>query len=319
MLRGGICSNPPFGYQRLQRGGPFVIVPEQADIVRYIYKQFLSGGSFHGIAMELSQRDIRTKRGNLFDGRQVERALTNPIYKGWGDVCTGEHRKRYTFKAEHEPIISEDIFDQVQELIRSKKDSRTPKVKRCHTGWLSGKLRCPQCGGAYYRRSNNHGTSFSYICTQYAKGRCSSPTISEKKVLEKILLELRRIITDDTYQPICSMESVLPLTEKCDAKIKENYRKLDRLLMAYEGEVIPLQEYEEDCTPLWKEIERLEAEKVRLLTPNYPELKKHAFLLYEMMQGRSSIEEKQAAIDRFVEHIAILPNREISVIYRQII
>lgn len=130
------------GYDRGENGG-LVINQEQAKIVRFIYERFLDGGTYNGIARELTEKGIPTPYGNAkWLGPTIRNILTNEKYKG--DACL---QKKYTsdfltkkmlinhgevpqyyVSGCHEAIIEPQMFDKVQdEIQRRKSEKETPK------------------------------------------------------------------------------------------------------------------------------------------------------------------------------------------------
>ena len=56
-----IMSYPPYGYTKVD--GNMVVVPEQAEIVKEIFRDTLAGKSTHAIQKELNERGVPTKKG----------------------------------------------------------------------------------------------------------------------------------------------------------------------------------------------------------------------------------------------------------------
>ncbi len=71
----------PFGYNYKQRD--LVIISEEAEIVRTIYKQYLQGWGTSKIALKLMRRGCPTKSGGVWAARSVNKILRNPIYCGF--------------------------------------------------------------------------------------------------------------------------------------------------------------------------------------------------------------------------------------------
>ena len=70
------------GYRKGADGLP-EIVPDEAEIVRQIYKQFLEGKSYYAIAKNLTDRGIPTPAGKeQWHIRTIGSILTNEKYKG---------------------------------------------------------------------------------------------------------------------------------------------------------------------------------------------------------------------------------------------
>ena len=62
--------------------GKIVVVPEQAETVRLIFKLFLEGMTPHSIAAELTKRGIKTPSGkDVWNQQTVRRMLSNEKYK----------------------------------------------------------------------------------------------------------------------------------------------------------------------------------------------------------------------------------------------
>ena len=130
--RGGIVSIPPFGYAA--RDGQFMIVPEQACWVRWIFDSYLNGISIAAIAKELQTAGVRTIRGNPFDSRGVRYILGNPVYTGQMRRHLERHTASFPLSSDrfhltdhmtcvagtHPPIISTEIFMQALYLLQQK-------------------------------------------------------------------------------------------------------------------------------------------------------------------------------------------------------
>ena len=70
------------GYKKGADGTP-VIVPEEAQIVRLIYKLFIEGKTVNAIARQLTKANIPTPRGkDTWQTSTIESILTNEKYKG---------------------------------------------------------------------------------------------------------------------------------------------------------------------------------------------------------------------------------------------
>ena len=117
------------GYDR-GADGELKVNQKEAEIVRLIYRLFLGGYSFYGIAAELTRREIRTPYGySVWNGRTVKNILQNEKYQGDAliqkrysrDFLDRKMRKndgevqQYYVVGNHEAIIEPYIFEKVQE------------------------------------------------------------------------------------------------------------------------------------------------------------------------------------------------------------
>jgi site-specific DNA recombinase len=137
-VKGEVLGRPPFGY----RVGPrrrLEIVPEEATVVRYIYRLYLRDGlGIRLIARRLNEENMRTRRGGLWSMVTVRDILRNRTYLGTYS------RFGVRVPASHPPLISSDDFRRVQERL----DSRRPELgkRQASLFLLSGLAYCGYCG-----------------------------------------------------------------------------------------------------------------------------------------------------------------------------
>jgi DNA invertase Pin-like site-specific DNA recombinase len=67
--RKGICvgGSVPLGYASIKK--QLVVVPEEAETVRLIYRRYLEAGSIRALVEDLDRRGIRTRRQTLSNGK----------------------------------------------------------------------------------------------------------------------------------------------------------------------------------------------------------------------------------------------------------
>lgn len=119
------------GYDR-GADGELKVNPKQAETVRLIYRLFLDGYSFYGIAAELTKREILTPYGyKTWNDRTVKNILKNEKYRGDAllqkryskDFLDRKMRKndgevqQYYIEGNHEAIIEPAVFEKVQDEI----------------------------------------------------------------------------------------------------------------------------------------------------------------------------------------------------------
>ena len=203
------------GYKKGADGMP-EIVPEEAEIVKEIYRSYLDGMSLWQIADTLNSRGVRTKRKNAeWQPEIVKSILVNEKYSGDAllqktyitDCITKKSRKNngelpmYLVKNHHEPIIPRADFNRVQEEMarRSAKRSIADKLTKTEQGKYSAKyalselLICGECG-THYRRVTWTAKGFKEIkwrCIsriQDGKRKChNSPTVDEQALHRAIV------------------------------------------------------------------------------------------------------------------------------------
>ena len=121
------------GYDKI--GKDFIINEEQAEIVRFIFKLFLEGKGSGLIKYECEKRGYLTATGlKKWSASQIIRMLQNPFYCGTivyrkqfvGDYLEQKKQKnrgeveQVIIEGTHEPIISKEDFNKVQEIIKGR-------------------------------------------------------------------------------------------------------------------------------------------------------------------------------------------------------
>lgn len=198
------------GYRKGADGQP-EIVPEQADIVRRIYNDFLAGATYLEIAKRLTEEHVPTMGGgNRWFSERIKSILKNEKYKGDAllqktyitDPISKRVKKNngelpmYYVENSHPAIIERRIFDRVQEEIARRAGKK--KVKQTGTktelGRYSGKyaltelLYCGECGTPYRRCtwSRNGKKKIVWRCVSrldYGKKYCkNSPSVEESRL-----------------------------------------------------------------------------------------------------------------------------------------
>lgn len=265
-------GNVPMQYARLLGykkgdGGNAEIIPDEAEVVREIYRCYLDGMSMNLIADRLNAKGLTTKgSGSPYRKAVVQRILTNEKYTGDAllqktyvtDCITKKTRKNngelpmYLVKNHHEPIISRDDFNRVQEEMarRAAKRAIADKLTKTEQGKYSAKyalselLICGECG-EHYRRVTWTAKGFKEIkwrCVsriQYGKKKChSSPTVDEQALHRAIVSAINDFCTvkDDVAKALReSITEVLDPNQNgsiqaAQQRIDELARNMDELI-----------------------------------------------------------------------------------------
>lgn len=114
----------PIGYRL--KDGRYEIIPEEALIVRQIFKIYKRRRSFLSTANEMNSRGMLTRNNKLWSHTRIKEVLINPIYDGlvaWHKTDRRQGRlsiSRWIFSngKTHEAIIGDKVFNTVQKLIK---------------------------------------------------------------------------------------------------------------------------------------------------------------------------------------------------------
>lgn len=261
---GALQATPSFGYRVENR--QLVIVPEEAEIIREIFRRFIAGDAMFRIAKDLSARGVRTHRGNPFENRTIDYILNNPVYLGklrW----TPTGRTRRNFKNEdsiisdalHEPIIDAETWGAAQarcaELKKSYKRYGKPSSERKH--WLCGVVRCSACGATLIW-ANPHFMK----CNNYAHGRCTTTQhIAVEALEESFLAQLQHDLTF-AESVACVVQAAKPAHS--DQRLQQQrariVSRIDRLRESYLDGVETLETYKAARQQMQAQLDDLDAQ-----------------------------------------------------------
>lgn len=240
-MRGGYQSAPSLGYASPGPGLPFVVVPEEAETVRYIFEQYVQNRRDPtAIARSLNERQIRTKRGNPFERRSVTYILKNKFYTGkllWNGIERD---------GAHEALISEELFREASDRLNAGlSQERRRSVASCKH-WLSGLVKCSVCGATL---TYNHCREKYFNCWKYAKGlHPGGSYISQRQLESGVQSYFEKLLNDREFHFACHTVSprqaadAAMLYQKDLKKISARERRIKE---AYEAGIDSLEEYGE--------------------------------------------------------------------------
>ena len=223
-----IGSKPPFGYKLDPNDRHHLIVDEPAaEIVRRIFTLASQGNGFTRIAKILREEKVLTPIAyfNLhnpdyfksdywrqeFDWHceSVRVILNNEVYLGklvYGKEQNRSMKSKKRIKNPkedwivvencHEPIITQDMWDNVHRLLSSKRH----EVKTGDVQIFAGLIKCADCGHAltYSQKKRADGTYHgSYSCWMYkthGKEYCASHYITYDDLYSVVFADIQRVI-----------------------------------------------------------------------------------------------------------------------------
>lgn len=188
-----IASNQPYGYDKVD--GKLVVNESEAAIVRRIYHEYLNGRGLNAICHSLNADGlIMGKSKIVWKKKAVRYILTNEKYIGdclWRKNYTENvfpFRKprnrgqadQYYVTDDHEPIISREVFEQVQKLLKERGEFFGNTEFKTYP--LTKKIKCGNCGKTF--RKKNINDRFYWVCMQhdYAAESCPSKGISQNVI-----------------------------------------------------------------------------------------------------------------------------------------
>ena len=226
-------SQSPYGYMGSEEDKFVWAVDEPAaEIVREIFKMFISGTSTYGIVMELRRRKVKIplahkaerdgvpcRRDLIYEdynwnNKKISAILSNLEYTGTaviGKITTKsykDHTNIYkpedewvTHENAHPAIIDRETFDITQRLLQG----RQRRTKNGDMGILNGMMYCQDCGARLhikrqnYKRKDGTVNVHNYYVCRYSRGCtdhpvCTAHTVSGKEIEALALARIKRII-----------------------------------------------------------------------------------------------------------------------------
>src|SRR5271166_88211 len=160
----------PLGYRSVDK--KLQIVPDEADLVRKIFKNYLALGSLSALAASLDAEGLKPKPRQLTNGRTVAAGcyrigplahlLKNRFYIG-EVVYRGE-----VHQGEHEPILERELFEAVQALLKEKAVERST-TRASSPSLLTGRIFDDRNNPMTPTHANKKGVRYRYYGKHSAK------------------------------------------------------------------------------------------------------------------------------------------------------
>lgn len=287
------------GYEKGEDGLP-KIVPEQAEVVRDIYRQYMLGKSITAICRYLESNGIKTPAGKeKWRESTVFSILQNEKYKGDAllqkeftvDFLQKRKKKnegeipQYYVEGSHEAIIPPRDFDMVQAEIKRRSELGR---KYSASSILSSKLICGDCGGYYGSKvwhSNDKYRKTIWQCNRKFKKehKCSTPTLDERTIKDKFIKALNLSLKnkDEIIKNCKIIIDVVSNTAEIDKKLEKLSKELENIAVSVSEyvkrnatEIVSQDEYIKEYTKLTGKCEKKVKQKEKLIAEKEDKLRR---------------------------------------------
>jgi len=307
-----------------------VIVPEEAETVKRIYREYLEGNSLLKITRGLMADGIKNGSGRTkWHTSNVNQILRNEKYIGDAllqktyttDFLTKTRVRnhgivpQYYVENSHEAIVPREIFMRVQEelirrrIIHTSPNGQIRKFSSNHT--FANKIVCGNCGEVFRRvHWNNHGKkSIVWRCVSRLEntGRfCDARTISETDLEETLVKAINKVLCDkDDYLVILQENIQKALVGEESVDLSE----IDRQLGELQTELVKRVNTKADYDDIADEIAKLKDEKQNSELNNIrqDDLKKRISDMSAFMQQQTSflINYDEGLVWRLIEKVIV--------------
>lgn len=204
---GDLTGTSMYGYEMVDN--TLKIYPEEAEVVRMIFQDYLNGMGRPAIVKKLMGLGIPTKRNCHWHESTIREILTNE--KNAGEMLLQKtyvsnhldknwkfnmgNLPKYYVKNSHEGIIDKETFESVQQEIQRRARKHQPSKETPKKYLFTSKIICEQCGKVYRRKCNSTSSQYAnivWICStfnKWGKKACSSQQIPED-ILLKLTAEI---------------------------------------------------------------------------------------------------------------------------------
>jgi len=182
----------PFGYDLCD--GKLMINAAQAEIVRSIFNMFLSGNGYQRISEICSKKYSEYKEKFSYYG--ISYILSNEKYIGdsvyqktftannlpFKKLKNNGQLNKYHIQNTHEAIISKELFEKAQALIKSRKHNNITSEYA-----FKSRIICAVCGSKYKRKICR--SKVFWVCRKHdtLADSCNSKRLTENSIVEAFL------------------------------------------------------------------------------------------------------------------------------------
>lgn len=296
-----VNHNKFMGYTK-NENGDLVIVPEEAEIVRLVFRLYLEGYSAGKIAKYLEEQQIKTATGlKKWHDTVVLKMLRNEKYMGDAllqktytvDFMTKKKVMnkgivpQYYVEDDHEAIIPKDLFYRVQEELARRASvnksavtrKKNMKSKFSSEYALTGILLCGECGQEYPRvtwaRNGKKKKKIVWRCSnRLTNGTkyCKDSVTLEEGILNRAVMEaIHRITSNDGNFASALRQNVIRVIgsygreqepDEYDEKIKAKQEEMVSLIAENAAISSYTDEFDERYRRIAEEISTLKEEQL---------------------------------------------------------
>ena len=278
-----LASHTPYGYKI--ENGEYVIDQAEAEVVRLIFKNYLTGIGKKKIADMLNLMNVPNREGTLWRISTVEYILGNERYIGdaifqktYTDAAVPFKNRpnrgkvpQYYVENTNPPIISKEEYEAAVRLTEERRNRKPYKKTADRT--LNGKIRC-SCGGTFGRKTVSGKAYWSCNIHESDSGKCNSRRVPEDDIYEAYITavnKLREYRCEILLPAIQQTENLYLRSGNSTLKIKEIDREIAELsdkniliTRLHSKGIIRSFEYSEQISAVNSKITALRKERTKL-------------------------------------------------------
>ncbi|WP_446936659.1 recombinase family protein [Lysinibacillus fusiformis] len=289
--------------------GQLIINKYEAECVKTIYDEFLRGNGTNKIFHLV----LKKYPGFTSTETTIRNILMNPIYAG-----KIKHRNDF-YEGEHQPIITLEQYDQVQNLMKKRASTSDPSRKKY---LLTGLLYCGHCGARLYGRTGGklkNGDNVRYYSC-YSRQRTRIHMIrdadcqkshEQKDVLEQhIIDEIKKI--NMSYIEDYRIGEGSDVSRKIESLVTETLsidKQISKLVDLYSLDDTPIEIVGKKIKILKEERAKIEQHiteiKNEQIPKNYDEIKKTVSQLATFDWDNEETDQKRLIVAKLINKIIV--------------
>ena len=286
-------SYAPIGYLNDPRSKTLQPDPERAHLVKELFRKYAETSiALAELVKHAKELGLTTRKGGYLVRSVLHKTLSNPIYCGivrWGGI---------TSAGVHEPIVSQQLFDRVQDKLHGRGTSKTK-----HHFPFRGFLTCGYCG-CRLTATIVKGKYIYYHCTN-GHGKCKQPYVRQDVLAERL-----RSVVDNVHLPeevaAALIEQIRDGERERETKLRERMEKLqeessrlrglrDKAYIDKLSEVLPEERWMELDAGWEKKLHELTREILRIQEALKRRGADDARQAFELLEHASALYKDQSA------------------------
>jgi DNA invertase Pin-like site-specific DNA recombinase len=193
--------------------GKLIINEQQAEVVRFIFNNYIDGDGTVQICRKLEKLNIKTVSGKnkwspstllgilkneKYCGHLLQQKYYTTDYLSHKSLKNKGEKRQYLFEKNHDPIISQEIFNKVQEEIERRRTLQLAetgrRTKHSNKYPFSGMLECGKCKESFRRTVWHNGKKYERVvweCMGYVRNKkdfCDASAVIDSALKEAFVL-----------------------------------------------------------------------------------------------------------------------------------
>jgi DNA invertase Pin-like site-specific DNA recombinase len=196
---GWLPNIAPAGYLNDAESSTIVPDPERFTLIRRMWELMLTGTYSLQQILDIAtnQWGLRTRKRKRIGGKPFTRSAIYEIFSNtfYAGIIT---RRDRTYPGKHQPMVTLDEFDKVQQLLGRPRLAR-PQV---HTFAFTGLMRCGECGCVITAEEHTKPSGLHFVyyrCTHRKVTPCSQRPIPLRDLERQIIAFLESITIPDEF------------------------------------------------------------------------------------------------------------------------